>query len=233
MKTAFIVPFRDRGRDPLRFANLLVVTERLMSYDLGPVHVVSDGGVADQQFCRHAAYNTGTAQTDADILIYYESDMLIAATQLRDAISLAAHADGLVVPFTQYRYLSETDSQWVRVYATEPERCIPESVMNDGASIGAINVVSAESVRKVGRWDTGFTGNWYDDNAMERAFSVCCGKTRFIDGPAYHLYHLPGWKGDHLTSADREATERNRARWRKYQAARTAERIRELTAGGD
>jgi hypothetical protein len=67
---------------------------------------------------------------------------------------------------------------------------------------------------------------------MNRAFEVAAGPTRCVNGPAYHLYHLPGWKGDHLTDEDRAATERNKARWQLYLGATSGERIRELTAGG-
>lgn len=83
----------------------------------------------------------------------------------------------------------------------------------------------------IGQWDEGFEGNWYDDDAMKIAFELCAGPTRWIDGPAHHLYHLPGWKGDHLTAADRAATAANKARLRLYQRAEQPAQIRELTSG--
>ena len=62
----------------------------------------------------------------------------------------------------------------------------------------------------------GFTeathGNWYDDNIIEEGYAFLTGqKTRWVEGPAVHMYHLPGWTGDHLTDADRAATAMNRS----------------------
>ncbi len=78
--------------------------------------------------------------------------------------------------------------------------------MDDSQSIGAINIVSRATLNKVGGWDECFEGNWYDDVAMKIAFEKVGGITRWVDGPAFHLYHLPGHTGDHLTDADRAAT---------------------------
>lgn len=227
---ALIIPFRDRGHDPLRAANL----EAVLSYWKGygsEVHVVSDGGSGDDQFNRSAAYNAGAELTDAEVLVYTESDMLLDYDQIDAAVDRALRRPGLVVPFTSYRYLSPEDSAAVRGYEKFPEECVPESTMENGRSIGAVNVVSRETLARVGQWDTCFSGSWYDDNAMHRAFELTCGLTRWIEGAAYHLYHLPGWKGDHLSDEDRAATERNRQRFELYRSATTPERIRELTSG--
>jgi GT2 family glycosyltransferase len=228
---AVVIPFRDRGRDPLRAANLIHILDHWDTFD-APLHVVDDGRTGTAAFNRSAAYNLGRQRArDADVIIFTESDMLIDFEQIHHAIGQAVSAPGLVVPFTQYRYLSEADSAHVRAGRLDAAQCQPESTMEDGRSIGAINVISADTLDAVGQWDESFEGSWYDDNAMRIAFEMCAGPTRWVTGPAHHLYHLPGWTGSHLTDTDRAATTANRHRLRMYRHAHTADRIRDLTTG--
>jgi hypothetical protein len=87
-----------------------------------------------------------------------------------------------------------------------------ESIMQNGDSIGAINVVSRRTLDLTGGFTEATSGNWYDDNIIEEGFAYLSGRgTRWVKGPAVHLYHLPGWKGDHLTDEDRAATANNKA----------------------
>lgn len=229
-RIAVVIPFRDRGSDPLRQANLDTVLDHWKAYTRTPL-VVSDGGYGDAQFNRSAAYNRGAEQTDADVLIFTESDMLIDFDQIDEGVCLARQSRGLVVPFTLYRYLSPEDSAWVRAGELHPLDATPETTMENGQSIGAINIVSRETFNAVGQYDEGFKGSWWDDRAMKIAFEVTSGPTRWVTGPAHHIYHKPGWKGSHLTDEDKRATERNKRRFMAYRRARTAEQIRALTTG--
>ena len=87
----------------------------------------------------------------------------------------------------------------------------PESIMDNGRSIGAVNVVSRYTLDITGGFTESTSGNWYDDNIIEEAFKFLTGThTRYVAGPAVHLYHLPGHKGDHLTAEDRAATAHNK-----------------------
>lgn len=233
-EAVLVIPFRDRGRDPLRRKNLDAVLRWWDDAGLWPVHVVSDGRKGDAQFNRSAAYNRGAElarEAGASVVIYTEADMLIPWRQVSDAVAAAAEEPGLVVPFTQYRYHGPEESRRIRQGANLSS-VQPESTMENGQSMGAANVVSLEALDAVGGWDENFEGNWYDDNAAERAFAICCGPRRHVRGPGFHLYHLPGWTGDHLTEEDRAATEANRERWERYVAATTPEEIRALTGEG-
>lgn len=228
-----VIPFRDRGRDPLRALNLDAV---LQWFDAPwPVWVVDDDREGDAQFNRSAAYNLGlelVRDAGGDVVIYIESDMLVPRHQIAAGVEVAAKQLGLVVPFTSYRYLSERDSELYRDGSESLLRMTPESTMERGASIGAVNIVSLDTMAVVGQWDETFEGSWYDDTSMFRAFEVAAGPTTWIEGPGWHLYHQPGWTGDHLTDEDRAATQRNAARYALYAAATTPVRVRELTAGG-
>lgn len=235
-----IIPFRDRGTDPTRVANLTRVVWTWQSYGFAPM-TIGDGRIRPAQFNRSAAYNRGMAHCwdSSDVFVFAESDMLIPVDLINAAVHRAFDSPGLVVPFTEYRALSQKDSCDVRGGA-DPARFIPERIMPNGQSIGAINVVSRKTMEKVGQWDEQFEGSWYDDNAMKIAFEVLAGKTRWVDGTAYHLWHLPGHAGSHLSAEDREATRRNRARLQQYRQAsrlfpevRRSEAILKLTAGVD
>lgn len=233
MNVLVAIPFRDRGRDPLRQVNLLRILEHWDQDHQRAAVVASDGRDGDQQFNRSAAYNKAVRDhPDVDVFVFTESDMLINPEQIEAGIELAAAHPGQVVPFTEYHYLTPEDSHDIRNHAVEPEHCTPETIMTNGRSHGAINIISRESLRLVGQYDELFEGNWYDDTAMKIAYTKTCGPTRFIPGPAHHLYHLPGWTGDHLTDQDRAATRRNHLRCRTYRMAQTPDRIRHLTAGG-
>lgn len=227
---ALVIPFRDRGRDPLRAANLDAVL-RWWKPSPWPVLVVDDGRTGDEQFSRSASYNRGAEQTDADVIVYTESDMLLPFEQIEQAVALAAEKPGLVVGFDQYRYMSPADSEVIRG-DLEPEKFRPESTMDNGRSIGAVNVVSRETLAMVGGYDERFAGGWYDDSSMFLAFEGIAGPTRWVQGPAYHLYHLPTFKGDHRTAEDIAQTARNKARYRLYQQAKgNPEALRELVTG--
>lgn len=233
MTAHIVIPFRDRGRDPRRRANLEKVIDWIRDWPW-PLHVVDDGRAGDEQFNRSAAYNRGRLLVEGaggDVVVYLESDMLVPREQIDAGIAMARSQLGLVVPFTSYRYLAPADSVAVRQGAA-PESMTPESTMEHGASIGAVNIVSLATLDAVGCWDETFEGSWYDDTAMYGAFGVAAGPPHWVAGVAWHLYHLPGWHGDHLTEEDRAATARNAARLNLYASATNAERIRELTAGG-
>jgi hypothetical protein len=230
MKVAVIIPFRDRGVDPRRAANLDMVQAWWYANGCEP-QIVDDGLEGDVQFNRHRAYNRAVSRNhDADVFVFTEADMLIHPEQVRTAIYLAEHEPGLVVPFTQYRYLSDSMTEvlrqdyhdsasdkiasWWDRPANDPTSVFgltPESVMDNGKSIGAVNVVSRYTLDLTGGFTEATRGNWYDDNIIEEGFAFLLGnKTRVVDGPAVHLYHLPGHKGDHLSDEDRRATRHNK-----------------------
>lgn len=244
MKACVIVPWRDKGTaySVTRRANLSAVLEHLTAAHLGDVMIVDDGRDKDAPFCRSAAYNRGVAmRNDPDMIyMFHEADMIVPVEQLETAIKIAAHPDvGLVVPFTQYRYLSSENSAAVRGGAV-PDGFTAMRKMVDGSAVGAVNVVSAKTMAKVGQWDETFQGWGYDDRAQARAFYVVTScATEFVTGDAWHLWHEPGWAaggrfagGSHdVSEREQQATEANRQRMQLYMRASTPQRIRELTSG--
>lgn len=229
MAVVVCIPFRDRGTDPLRRANLEYVRDYWCGF--GDVVVVDDGRHGDEPFNRSAAYNRAAAATDADILVYVEADFLVPYEQVRQAISMAASGAGVVVPFTDYRSLTAEDSERVRAGVKDPAACVPgRRIMSE---FGPATVMSRATLEAVGCWDEGFSGHGYDDLAMGLAFELAAGPTRFVGGPGYHLHHLPGYEGAHLSNADRAAIADNKQRFRLYQQARrkAAQEVRQFTRG--
>lgn len=230
-----VMPFRDRGGDPNRSANTAHALRwwRLI-HGVFDTRVTGDGRDGDRPFNRSAAYNRAVRdRPDAPGYIFTESDMLIEPNQIEQAVQLAQDTPGMVVPFTQYCYLSEQDSQLVRTGAL-PTELEPQWTMEQGRSVGAINVVSRRTMDLIGQFDETFEGSWYDDVAMLAAFDTCAGPTRWVPGPAYHLYHLPGHQGQHLSARDRAATAANQARLQLYRKAlqlQDSGMMRKLLAG--
>lgn len=226
-----VIPWRLReGADLRRAANMEVVLAWWWAHGFEPV-VQSDGLDGDRQFNRHRAYNRAVeAFPETDVFVFTEADMLIHPSQIMSAIRLANRRVGLVVPFTEYRYLSDETTTWMRdkYHDLHPDAVAdwwsksvttplsvftlhPESIMENGRSIGAVNVVSRETLKVTGGFTEATSGNWYDDNIIEEGFAFLTGnRTQWVPGPAVHMYHLPGHKGDHLSEADRAATQRNK-----------------------
>jgi hypothetical protein len=156
MTTAIIIPFRDRGVDPLRFLNLKRVLEHWDGFGVD-VHVVSDGRAGSAQFNRSAANNRGAAFTDADVLVYTESDILVDYQQIREAITLAGDELGMVVPFTHQKKLTSTDSVLVRSHLKEAVDCVPDHhPYGETTNYGCVNVISRATLAAVGQWDETF-----------------------------------------------------------------------------
>lgn len=231
IRTAVIIPFRLRPKADLRrAANLEVVQTWWYAHGYEP-QIVDDGLDGDAQFNRHRAYNRAILKnSDADVFVFTEADMLIHPEQIETGLDVALRRPGLVVPFTQYRYLSDEETKKIRdSYADLPTEMLaswfaldaeddysvfnitPESVMDNGKSIGAVNIVSRETLYRTGGYTEATDGNWYDDNIIAEGWRHLTGNdTMHVEGPAVHLYHLPGWTGDHLTAEDRAATARNK-----------------------
>lgn len=155
-KVAIVIPYRDRGVDSLRKNNLDHVLNYWAKFGC-PVVVAGDGREGDAQFNRSAAYNRGSAATDADILAYIESDTLIPYKQVDAAIEHAATRPGLVIPFTHQKKLTAEDSVLVRGGLKEAADCVPAPhPYGETTNYGCANVLSRRTLEAVGQWDEVF-----------------------------------------------------------------------------
>lgn len=233
MTAALIIPFRDRGIDPYRPLNLEFVTGWWAQHGCWPVYVVDDGRTGTEPFNRSAAYNRAVAaHPEVDTFVFTESDVFCDPEQIVQGVELAQQAPGLVVGFSKFLEITELGSIAVRTGELGYDEAPVNQIRVDRGSNGAINIISRETYEMVSGYDESFSAAWFDDDAMERAFDICCGRTRYVDGPVFHLFHASGGRaGAASTAADRAATERNRLRWELYRRATTPEQIRALTMG--
>lgn len=240
MTAAIVIAWRDSG-NANRQANLTAVLDWLAP--LGWPLILASDGRESGPFNRSAAYNEGVRiarrdGADPDVFVWHEADVLCPLDQLDDAVALAEKQMGLMVPFTHYRYMGEESSRLI-LSGARPETMFPQWVMDNGRSMGALGVCSAESLAAIGRWDETLSGHGFDDNAMFEAFRTACGPSTFVDGDLTHLYHpmayAPWEKGtpasdpDNFSPEEVKATFYNRARWDAYKRATTAEQVRALT----
>lgn len=211
---AVVIPWRDGG-DLHRRAGFEYTLGYYEALAIGPV-VVADDGRSSGHFNRHAAYNRGYAQTVADVVLWNEADTLLPREQIEQAVALAVDAHGLVVPYTERHELSVADTY--RVYqGADPFGIKGEVVYGNQISIGQAGVTSRATMDAIGgRWDEGYEGWGYDDNAAFQAFKVLAGKPRWVAGKGVHLWHDPAHM---MPSAEaNEATQRNAARFAAQQA---------------
>lgn len=232
---AMVIPFRDRG-DERRARNLRMVL-RYYGDVFKDIFVQTDGRLGTEQFNRSAAYNRGVEnarRSGADVIVFCEADMIVPYGQIKTGIRLASEQPGLVIPFTERCEIDDVATESLSQEWHDPFLIKPVTVYSNGFSMGAVNIVSMDTMHLIGQWDETFEGNGYDDNAMFRAFEIATrNKARYITGPSVHLWHVPGFAGEHLSDEDRSATDRNRIRFEtQYQRARNYREIRLLTAGG-
>jgi len=245
-RVAVIVPWRDKGDSHRRLSRQRVeeFLDQPMPFRVRSVGFVSDGREGNEPFNRQAAYNAGIAlEPNADVYVFWEADMIVPFGQIEQAVQMADDEPGLVVPFSWWSELSEADA--IHCWAGhDPWEYEPARTMGPRRSIGAVNVVSAETMRLVGQWPENASGHGFDDNICARMFEVATGNpTRFTEGTAWALWHPPAyspWGARHrdpsadpanYSAADVSATEENRRLLHVYEAATTREQILALTSG--
>lgn len=226
MTAQLVIPWRDRGLDPYRAQNLQRVLEHWEASPWSPM-VVDDGLGSDEPFNRSAAYNRAAAQTDADVLVFSEGDLLVPYNQISQGIELATADLGMVVPFSRFMEIDSDYSVLVRSRRLEPEKAPAKQIRGDRQSIGAVNILSRATYDAIGSYPEKLTSNWYDDDLVNHAFEICTQKTRFIDGPAFHLYHASGSRpGAIRTAEDDERMQINRRLWERYRRVTSPAEIR-------
>ena len=213
---AIVIPWRDPG-DGERRANFEYVRDYYESLDIGPVIVVDDGREQGQQFNRSAAYNRGYAASEpANVILWNEADTLLSIEAVLTAAHLALTQPGLVVPFTERHELDASSTQAV-LDGDDPFAMRGAIVYPDGCSIGQAGVTSVHTMTAIGgRWDEGFEGWGYDDNAMFHVFATLAGQPRWVKGKGVHLWHTPVYRAH--TPASQAATDRNRDRYHRMRS---------------
>lgn len=229
---AIVIPWRDPG-DGERKDNFDYVYEHYRSMNVGPVFAISDGREAGQPFNRSAAYNRGyDLCVRANVVLWNEADTILPKPAVEHAAQMALDEPGLVVPFTERHELNAEQTAWVLQGVADPFNLRGATVYPDGRSIGQAGLTSVATMNAIGgRWDEGFEGWGYDDNAMFHIFAELAGPPRFVAGKGVHLWHTPVYHAH--TPQSRATTDRNAARYAAIKNLRGAELLAYLRPGID
>lgn len=199
-----IVPWRDMGCEHRRDA-LAHVQGYYYGHD---IHLCDTGG---DVFSRSDALNAAVQSLRPDVVVALDADLLIPDCQLNAAVRLAVEAPGMVVPFTEGRYLSEAATGAVydgaNPWLQQPRWLF--SVSEVTPLLGGCNVLSFDTFDRAGGWPDGFAGWGHEDVA----FAAACAKVaplRRVAGPMVHLHHPkddPTYVGAEVVEANRRRLE--------------------------
>lgn len=199
-----VIPWRDTGCEWRRRA-YEHVTRHYAAFDV----VATDAG--GDLFSRSDSLNEGARGSDADVICALDADIIIPPAHLMAAAEMALDAPGMVLPFTEGRYLGPSATLRVTGGASpwlaEPRWRFHPDI--NTPLVGGCNVLSRETFEAVGGWPTGFFG-WGNQDI---AFADMCEQVaplRRIEGPYVHLHHPK--TGEYVSD---ETKARNAARLRE------------------
>lgn len=202
MAVLVLIPYRARARggSDERARNADVVWSWWHHLGLRPV-IGDDPNPGT--FNRGRALNAAVVRAQpkpGDVLVLSDADLIPDFAALERAVGMVAlgHA-GMVVPFTEVRYLSERAS--IEVHAAAAE--LPDHPELDGVwdrlSTGGLNVLSFDLFAAVDGFDPRFTGWGFEDAAFDAACSTLGQATVHLPGPIHHLWHPPARDSNHPT----------------------------------
>lgn len=147
------------------------------------LHVDSGGGG------RAAAINRAVRATDGAIIVQVDSDSLLPADAIAQAVELAAASDGLVVPHNQYLYLTAAATAEVLAAGRDPFSYGPGDCDSYGPNgVGNAVVFSRATWEAAGGYDERML--FGDDAAFAYACEAFTGNpTRRVPGDVVHLWH--------------------------------------------
>lgn len=188
-----VMPFRDVTGDPHRVEALAYVTALYRQWVPDWTLTPPDDGV-DAEWHRVAALNRMCAAAPGDAVIVYSDPGSFVAGRLRirEAAAMAGAALGLVVPFTEARYLSRWSSLRVTTWPFEMSAgelsVLPcDEVVPNG--VGNLVVFTRETWGTVGGFDERFGLYGGDDGAFAVACGAWFGPHRRLPGDVIHLWH--------------------------------------------
>lgn len=149
---------------------------------------------------RPAAINAAVRQAAAGgarVIVQADPDSLVPLHRLRYAVQDAAQRDGLVVPHTQFCYLTLEATQQVYRDRRDPFAFGPADFEQHGTNgVGNVVVFSVSTWERAHGFDERFTAWGADDAAFAIAADAYCGPVRRLPGDVVHLWH-PRRAGSH------------------------------------
>jgi predicted glycosyltransferase involved in capsule biosynthesis len=184
MMQQIVIPWRDSGCEyRLRSFNFLYeyYSKR---YEI----IVGDKNDINGNFSRAGARNDGVSKSNSDIVVVIDSDNYISYTQIDAAIDSAKTNNLLVKPNHKFGYMDEQSTEKFYKENLDPKyfnfQSRPVSFFSGGAY-----VIKKDLWNFVGGMDEEFIGYGAEDNAFHITCEKKLGKTVWITGLNYHLYH--------------------------------------------
>lgn len=229
-KDRIIIPFRDRGGDPHRKANLDVVMGWWYTHGFEPV-LIDDGLEGSVPFNRHRAFNRAVERfPETEVFVFSNADLLIHPSAIRESMDYAEQGRHIVVPFiTRLNFSSESSEylrneyrdsgadqlvEWWDLPETDHRSVFwmtPETVLEGGEDLGSAYVVHADTLRSLGGFPETLSGGVHEhDIISEGTYFLRKKPISILLSRAVHLHHHPAWPDKHQTEEDRRVTSANR-----------------------
>lgn len=192
---AILVPRRaDHGHRDRLWAH---VAHRL---DAGGWRIAEGHDVGRHQFRRSTALNRAAALVpDADVLVIYDADTIVAHEQIRSAVAIARATGIVTFGFHRYAALSEEGTRQVLAgYDGSWEPFVAYEFVNSASSCLAVR---RDLWDRCGGFDERFRGWGFEDVAASLAFQTMGGGMHRVAGEAWHLWHPPAPHAGHEQSA--------------------------------
>lgn len=187
MTVLVAVPYRDGGCDYRRRAWPRVEAHLREALPGARVVVVDDGG---DPFSRGASLNLAFTESDAEIVVACDADLLVGVDQLREAVHLAK-TPGMVLPFSTLVYCYENES--TAIINGEVDYRDADGRRWDASPtipcLGGCNVLSRQTWQQAGGWLPVFRGWGCEDLSWSAQCGTLVGPNRRLQGDAVHLYH--------------------------------------------
>lgn len=206
MKTVILIPYRGEPGSE-REVNLQFVLDWYSPLGY-PVTLGDDGGTP---FNRAGSRNDAADKAgDWDVAIFADADTVADLSVIREAVELAAQTGKLIVPHDDFRRLTKHGTARLIQEGIDRWRSYSRGIIKLTAGVhiqkamapcGAL-VVSREAFEKIGRWDAGFVGWGYEDNAFLVDAERTVGYTR-LPGYLWHLYHQRDQSNEEARQANR------------------------------
>lgn len=169
-------------------------------------HVVA----APEPFTRARGLNAAVQAAQCDLIVQADPDSVVEAYQLTEALMMAQDADGLVVPFDRYLYLTAEATARLQEgpspIADRQGRYLPAMGPDDAeehgsGSAGPVTVYRRTTWEEVGGYDERFPLWGGDDSVFAYCTDAYFGPLRRVPGDLLHCWHprlpasVPGGPG--------------------------------------
>jgi SAM-dependent methyltransferase/predicted glycosyltransferase involved in capsule biosynthesis len=147
----------------------------------------------DGPFERARSLNIGASLAQSDLVVWLDSDLLMPPDFFAKALAeIKRRALDFLLPYSQINYLSEADSEQVRIGACNPADCTATQIRRN--TFGGVGIVKGSFFRTCGGIPEEFRGWGGEDDAWWHKAKLLgrAAITERRDQVVYHLFHPHG-----------------------------------------